>query len=175
MSNKELIDQLKSRAASYTDRGARYWFRKAADALEAAESPATVEWCVYESPTGVAWKVAPPTEREALAEAFMAGMGHDAIPLHLAGRLSNAFAHGRMLGHRQAREQAGRSAPQAEVAESPATVEWGVRIAGGRAGTSKVSDEAAAQVWVAECAGGHRYTREVVRRTAAGPWEVVAP
>jgi len=62
-----------------------------------------------------------------------------------------------------------------EATESPTTVEWGVRIAGGRAGTSKVSDEAAAQAWVAECEGEYRYTREVVRRTAAGPWEVVAP
>jgi len=75
-----------------------------------------IEWCVYESATGVAWKVAPPTERESLAEAFMAGIGHDAIPLDLAGKLSNAFAHGRMWGHRQASEQAGRSIRAAETA-----------------------------------------------------------
>jgi len=73
------------------------------------ESPTTVEWCVYESATGVAWKVAPPTEREALAEAFMAGIGHDAIPLHLAGRLSNAFAHGRMWGGASSGSRASRA------------------------------------------------------------------
>lgn len=64
------------------------------------------DWGVFEYETGVAWHVTPPTKARALYEVSQVGAGHEAFPLNTCMALSNAFAHGRMRGHKEAAEQA---------------------------------------------------------------------
>lgn len=72
--------------------------------LQAGESE--VEWCVYEHAYGVAWKVDPPTEENARDEWGSLGeLGHEVMPAPQAEQLRNAFAAGRLYGHRQAKRQ----------------------------------------------------------------------
>lgn len=56
------------------------------------------DWVVYQWATGACWKVTPPTKHNAVRESWLMGAGFEAFRDDEAGRLHNAFAHGRING-----------------------------------------------------------------------------
>jgi len=133
MGNKELIANLRrlndpaASDDSITTEDAVSWIDAAADALEAAESPTT--------------PVAGETEREALEPDFRLARSRGYKALVAECDFTGHMESGRRTAYYEG-FKVGQDYPHVTpvAAESPTTVEWGVRIDGERPSETKVFD-----------------------------------